>query len=418
MSRLNIALAGIMGSGKTTLARKLSAKLNMDYVPESLDAKKYLQDLFDSTKRWALETQIAFLVNKSTAVLDSVKKNHNFILDRTFYEDIEIFAKNFYNNHDIDERGYNTYKALATHYLAILPSPDIIIYCNCDLNVSKERIKLRNRDFQLKYPENHIEDIYSLYVSWLKKFNIAPLYEIDTVINDVRDDNIIKDVINEINHILIKSNTQLDLFESVSESRISILKERIPYDSNSSPKIQIKSYDPGDKILTSNYAYIAAPFTSIANEFSAEENTTLFDFPISHGTIPSGDLVRKLLLDISKILSGQGIDSLIPHRDINKWGKVKLSPDDVFSKCTYYVKHCDLFIGLLSESLGAHMEFGLALGLSKPLIIFECDEIVGSYISKGISNLSSNTTIIKVKKVSEISKKLASIDLTRFIEKY
>ena len=58
-----IGVSGVMGSGKTTLAKIMSSSLSIDYVPKKLNSKQYLNDLFGSINRWALETQLSFLIN-------------------------------------------------------------------------------------------------------------------------------------------------------------------------------------------------------------------------------------------------------------------------------------------------------------------------------------------------------------------
>src|SRR5260370_1321208 len=107
-----IAVAGIMGSGKTTLARALAERLRFRYFPESLPALEYLTDLFRDRARWSFDTQVAFLTYKSLQLLRATRDGNDVVLDRSLYEDAEIFARHFFEKAEMDARSYETYKAL------------------------------------------------------------------------------------------------------------------------------------------------------------------------------------------------------------------------------------------------------------------------------------------------------------------
>src|SRR5687768_12834884 len=89
--RLIVAISGMMGSGKTTLASNLARLLRWDSIPESLTAIKYLPDLFSDTQRWAYETQLAFLAEKGIQLL--TPGTRAIVLDRSLQEDVQIFAQ-------------------------------------------------------------------------------------------------------------------------------------------------------------------------------------------------------------------------------------------------------------------------------------------------------------------------------------
>src|SRR5262249_7176155 len=144
-----ISVSGMMGSGKTTLARGLASALGWAYVPEYMPATKYLPDLFQDSRRWAFETQSAFLTHKAIQVFEACENNQNIIVDRSLYEDSEIFAYHFFQKGDIDERAFETYQALANHFIRELPSPDLILFCKCRPQTIEARIQARGRDFQL-----------------------------------------------------------------------------------------------------------------------------------------------------------------------------------------------------------------------------------------------------------------------------
>src|SRR4051812_7915361 len=93
-----VAVAGMMGSGKTTLVNQISTVLKWRVAPQYNPAKKYLSDLFKNSERWAFDAQIGFLTSKALQVSSFVNENVNFVLDRSIFEDYRIFAQYFFEN--------------------------------------------------------------------------------------------------------------------------------------------------------------------------------------------------------------------------------------------------------------------------------------------------------------------------------
>lgn len=413
-----------MGSGKTTLARALSSNMGWNYLPESPLGLKYLNDLFDNPKRWAFETQISFLCQKAIEIKEMTNR-YDFILDRSFYEDIYIFAEYFYRNGYINDRSYENYKILADHFILELPNPDLIIYCDCPLDIIKKRIATRGRDFQKLYPPNHLDDINELYNKWINSYKLGPFYRINSEVVDFRNSTIQKSILEEILIILRRSVSipeQINLFEnSVEEEKIKILspiyaaKEKTAGE-RKYPEI-IKSESKKTEAKTYPLAYIAAPFTAVAIEKESDKEEILIKASSAHGKILRGEY-RTMLNEIGNKLNKVGIDNILPHRDVNKWGNKELTSKEVVEKCTAHVAACDLFISILGESHGSHYEFGLAYSLKKPCIIIKCKEIKNSFIAEGINNQMKNILIIECSTIKEIPNYILIPTTIKFIEKY
>ena len=408
-----IGVSGVMGSGKTTLAKIMSSSLSIDYVPKKLNSKQYLNDLFGSINRWALETQLSFLIEKSSMLTESLRIN-NFVLDRILDEDINIFAKYFYEKGFIDERGFILYQELSRHFMDYLPAPAFIIYCSCGIDAIKQRLKTKGKDFQDKYPVVHIDDIYRYYLEWFERYDLSPVYEINSEEIDFHDPKFEKTLLEDLDYIFTNSTTQIDLFGNTKTHNLGLLKEKIPY---RGPAVNILSVTENKniKVLNYPYAYIAAPFTSLTDNVVNNKSIGLFDNKNGYGKIPKDNVFRKILEGLSKELKRQNINSLLPHRDVNDWGRKKISSREVYEKCIYHVENCDLFVGIIGMSHGVHLEYGYALARKKPCIIINCTEINSSYISKGISSVQENTLLINVEKLNDIVRVISEINLNNLI---
>jgi deoxyadenosine/deoxycytidine kinase len=100
-----IAISGVMGSGKTTLAEGLSSNFGWELAQPNKQSNTYLIDLFKDMQRWAFETQVSFLTNKAFAITQLLEQNKNFILDRSLSEDALIFVSYFHSKDKINDRG-------------------------------------------------------------------------------------------------------------------------------------------------------------------------------------------------------------------------------------------------------------------------------------------------------------------------
>ena len=138
MRRNIIAVSGIMGSGKTTLCHKLAKKLGWMCLPEPELAKRYLNDFFKDYNRFAYQTQMAFLCSKAVQIIELLQSNNSVILDRSLYEDVNIFAKCWHDRGNMDDRDFSVYTELANFFLNQIPSPIIVLYCHCSLEEAKK----------------------------------------------------------------------------------------------------------------------------------------------------------------------------------------------------------------------------------------------------------------------------------------
>src|SRR6266705_2063780 len=149
-----ICIAGNLGSGKTTLVRSLATELGWQIRPKGGYDITYLEDLFQDPHRWSFEAQMAFLSHKARSIKEAVRTGIDFIIDRSIYEDIEIFAQTFANRGMIDSRVYDIYETYAKLLLEEMTVPLAIIYCRCPPEISVKRLAERPRPYQRLYPQS------------------------------------------------------------------------------------------------------------------------------------------------------------------------------------------------------------------------------------------------------------------------
>jgi deoxyadenosine/deoxycytidine kinase len=419
--RVQLCVSGNVGSGKTTLSKAICKSFGFTYIPQRTPDPTYLTDLFSSPERWALEAQIAFLMNKTASLVSAVTAGLNVVVDRSLSEDIQIFAKMFYERGQISDRGYKTYLQVASLVLRSVPSPTILIVCECDAIECRNRIKNRGlRDFERLYPEGHIEFLGHLYNEWLRNFDQCPVFVLNTCQLDLRIPEVAQEVIKDIRTIL-QSGTiengsfQIPLFsDSTIQSSNQNLKHLSLYKNTEIPSLlrQKLRARKGVKLPASPFVYIAAPFSGMS--LSENKPATLFDLPV-RGKINPGPY-RDALLAIERSFQSYGLAAIVPHRDDSEWGKRTLRPRELVEWCSVQIQHCSLLCALPANSSGVHFELGLARAWQKPIIIFEREDGSDSTISRGLHD-SWDTFRIKYKDIADIPVLLRSAKCSDFLRK-
>jgi deoxyadenosine/deoxycytidine kinase len=413
-----VAIGGVQGSGKTTLARGLASVLGWKYVPESRPAIQLLPDLFREPARWAFEAQTAFLVNKALQIKSAMMDGIGVVLDRTLHEDVYVFAEYFRRRGDIDDSGYSTYQALADHFFEETPLPDLVIVCECPLDIVRMRLSNRSSGYATLYPPNHVQEIHDLYKEWIAEYVDSDFYNLDSVRIDTRIKNNLERLANEIVEILSKQDpswNQLELFSKPVEPKLvkpgllSLVRV-----ANEPRRVVIDPRRVRRKPAVMRYpsVYIAAPFTGHAEVAPSDE---LFEAP--HGVLPVG-AYRDFLLGIERGLRKLGFNCHLPHRDINAWGKRKLPPAKAMELCSHYVREADLFVGVLGRSHGSHYEYGLARGLGKPTLVIRVGDLAESFMASGVGGDGGDLHIASVESLGGVEKVFEGSETRQFLGRF
>lgn len=175
----HVAIAGNIGSGKTTLAEKLARHYNWMPLFESVDENPYLRDFYADMGRWAFHLQIYFL-NSRFAQMRTIRNSPKPVVqDRTIYEDAHIFAANLRRGGHINERDYQSYLAIFNSMMHFVAPPDLLIYLRADIPKLVTQIAKRNRDFEYSIQLAYLKTLNEHYEAWVSGYKLGKLLVID-----------------------------------------------------------------------------------------------------------------------------------------------------------------------------------------------------------------------------------------------
>ncbi|MCP4809970.1 MAG: deoxynucleoside kinase [Proteobacteria bacterium] len=166
-----LAIAGNIGAGKTSLTQFLCARYGYSPVYEPFATNPYLDDFYADMKSWAFHSQLYFLTHKFRLHHDLSNNDGTMVMDRTIYEDAEIFATNLYRGRYMKKRDYETYMELYTAMQAALQPPDLLIYLRCDTRAIKKRIAYRGRASEQNIPTRYLKRLNDLYEDWIHRYD-------------------------------------------------------------------------------------------------------------------------------------------------------------------------------------------------------------------------------------------------------
>ena len=176
---MHVAIAGNIGSGKTTFAKKLGKQFNWDVQLESVDDNPYLKDFYEDMKRWSFHLQVYFLNSRFNQVAKIKESATGTIQDRTIYEDCYIFAANLYKSGYIDERDYNNYLELFKSMIKHVTAPDLLIYLKADIPKLVANIQKRGRDYEELIRIEYLKNLNEHYEEWIGNYDLGRLLVID-----------------------------------------------------------------------------------------------------------------------------------------------------------------------------------------------------------------------------------------------
>ncbi len=174
-SKIFVAVAGNIGSGKSSLTRLLSRHYGWKSFFESVDDNPYLADFYRDMSRWSFNLQVYFLSKRFNDHKRIVEGSESVIQDRSIYEDAEIFAKNLFMIGKMDRRDYDNYVELYRVMMHYLQPPDLLIYLDARIETLLKQISSRGREYEQSIPASYLEQLGGHYREWIARYNLGPL---------------------------------------------------------------------------------------------------------------------------------------------------------------------------------------------------------------------------------------------------
>ncbi len=175
-----IAVAGNMGVGKSTLVQFLTQQFQGEPFYEPVDTNPYFARFFKDMRKWAFHSQIYFLAHKFRIHQEIEKRSGLVVIDRSIYEDAEIFAKGLYRARKMSKDDFNLYWDLYESMCQSLRPPDVLIYLTCSMKTLKKRIRERGRKAEKHVPDSHLRRLQRAYDDWVNRVDFCEVVRIKT----------------------------------------------------------------------------------------------------------------------------------------------------------------------------------------------------------------------------------------------
>ena len=166
---MHIAIAGNIGSGKTTLTTMLAKRYGWKPRFESVDYNPYLEDYYQDIKRWSFPMEVFFRKERFKDLLEISRSDESVVQDRSIYEGVYVFTENNYAMGNLDDRDYETYMELFEDMTDAVQFPDLMIYLRASVSHLVSNIEKRGREYEQKMPLDYLENLNKRYEEFIKE---------------------------------------------------------------------------------------------------------------------------------------------------------------------------------------------------------------------------------------------------------
>lgn len=167
---MHIAVAGNIGSGKTTLTSLLAKQFKWTAHYEDADENPYLNDFYDDMQRWSFNLQVYFLNKRFNQILMIRKGKNTVIQDRTIYEDAYIFAPNLHAMGLMNTRDFENYFSLFKLMEGLISPPDLILYLKASVPTLVKNIQKRGREYENSIRIDYLKKLNERYNAWAENY--------------------------------------------------------------------------------------------------------------------------------------------------------------------------------------------------------------------------------------------------------
>jgi deoxyadenosine/deoxycytidine kinase len=164
-----LGIAGNIGAGKSTLTRILEENLRWRAYLEPTIENPYLEKYYADPKTWGFHSQVYFLTRRYEALAQLGREERYYIVDRTIYEDGEIFARSLHQQGILSEVDHHTYQRLYAILIEHLRKPDMIVYLRASPAFLLERVRQRGRDYEKRIDLDYLTRLGEAYEAWIEQ---------------------------------------------------------------------------------------------------------------------------------------------------------------------------------------------------------------------------------------------------------
>jgi deoxyadenosine/deoxycytidine kinase len=180
---MHIAIAGNIGSGKTTLTRLLSKHFGWNPHYEDVDTNPYLHSFYEDMQRWSFNLQVYFLNSRFRQIVQIRESGKTVVQDRTIYEDAYIFAPNLHYMNLMTTRDFENYISLFELMSAFIQAPDLLIYLRASVPTLVNQIQKRGREYEEAIRLDYLKKLNERYETWIGNYKLGKLliFEVDDI---------------------------------------------------------------------------------------------------------------------------------------------------------------------------------------------------------------------------------------------
>ena len=183
-----IAIAGNIGSGKTTLTEILASHYDAKAYYEVTD-NPYIGDFYENMNRWSFQLQISFLGSRLQQTMDMLADGAETVFqDRTIYEDAHIFADNLHRMGLMSSRDFETYMRVFRISTGLIPKPDLLIYLRASVPTLIAQIRKRGREYEQNIDTEYLERLNRMYDDWIDNIYEGEVLVVDKDTEDFSDE--------------------------------------------------------------------------------------------------------------------------------------------------------------------------------------------------------------------------------------
>ena len=181
-----IAVEGVIGAGKTSVARMMAERLGARLVLEEAEDNPFLTEFYRDRKRFAFQTQLSFLVQRcrQAQLISQQDMFRRVTISDYLFEKDKVFA-----SVNLSERELTLYNKLAQVLSIEIPTPDLVVYLLARADVQLKRIKKRGRPYEKDIDKAYLRALSAAYNNFFFHYSIAPVIVVDTSDADLENDS-------------------------------------------------------------------------------------------------------------------------------------------------------------------------------------------------------------------------------------